>query len=53
VVVYFWGLVVNLHKSQEGGYKEAKGQLLWGLLVICVIFSIWGILNLLEKAIFP
>lgn len=53
IVVYFWGLMSNFHKLTEDGGEKLRAYLLWGLLAVCIVFSIWGILQFLGNSIFP
>jgi hypothetical protein len=50
IVVFFWGLIrylTNL-KGGEGG-KEGIQIMLWGVVAIFVMVSIWGIIRLLQS----
>ena len=33
--------------SERGGYAEGRQFVLWGILGLVVLFSVWGILNML------
>lgn len=47
VFIYFiWGLIKYLTAGSEGK-DEAKAQMLYSVLIMFVIFSIWGIIRLL------
>lgn len=46
MVFFFWTIVRYVMQAGEGG-GEVRGQILWGLIALVVIFSIWGILNVL------
>lgn len=52
IVIYFYGVVTSIRKSKEGFTKEGRDQLLWGLLALFVMFSVWGILALLRNTLF-
>ena len=55
IVFYFYGIVLRLWGAQDGGatgLNKLRGQLLWGLLALFVILSIWGILSLLGNLLF-
>ena len=52
IVVYFFGVSTNiLNFSKEGGEK-LRAYFLWGILVLFVMVSIWGILRLLQATLF-
>lgn len=51
IVVFFWGLIQYI-VNRDGGEKEgAKGAqlMIWGILAIFVMVSIWGIIGLLRN----
>ena len=50
-VLYFWGLSTNILKFQDDPEKR-KAYFFWGILVLVVILSIWGIVNLIENTLF-
>ncbi len=55
LVIYFWGVVQKVWLSEEGNAKSMqtlRTQLLWGLLALFVILSIWGLLSLFGNFLF-
>ena len=52
IVVYFWGVSINLFKQGEKGHSELRKQLIWGVVVIFVAVSIWGIVQILQTTVF-
>ena len=55
IIIYFWGIVRNLFKVSGGNassFDDIRKNLLWGLLALFVIFSIWGIIRLLGVTLF-
>jgi hypothetical protein len=48
IVVFFWGLVMYLMNVDE---KKTEGLqiMLWGVIAIFVMVSIWGIVRLLQS----
>src|SRR3989338_11042555 len=51
-VVYFFGVSANiLNFSKEGGEK-VRAYFLWGIIVLFIMVSIWGILRLLQATLF-
>lgn len=51
IVVFFWGLIKYIF-NRDGGEKEgAQGAqlMIWGILAIFVMVSIWGIIGLLRS----
>lgn len=56
VVYYLWGIATSILKSGEGGAKswEAfRSHVLWGVLILFVMVSIWQILRVLSNTLFP
>jgi len=49
ILVFVWGLVKFIFKigGDEKAAAEGKNFMGWGLLALFVIFSVWGIVNLL------
>jgi hypothetical protein len=48
-LVFVWG-VVNyffLHGGEEAKREEGRSFILWGLIGLAVLFSVWGLLNIL------
>ena len=53
IVIYFWGAVSQMWESQEGKVHGPKSNfMVWGLVAIFVMVSIWGIINLLINTFF-
>ena len=53
IVIYIWGIASNMMKVEEGfnnaGYRNT---ILWGIVIIFVMVSIFGIVNLLYATFF-
>ncbi|RJQ34688.1 hypothetical protein C4568_02040 [Candidatus Parcubacteria bacterium] len=56
LVIYFWGIAFNLFgyskSGNTGSAKKMRDVLLWGLIALFVMFSIWGILRVLGLTLF-
>ena len=50
-VLYFWGLSTNILQFKDDPEKR-KAYFFWGILILVVILSIWGIVNLIENTLF-
>lgn len=46
LLFFMWSAVRYVIKSGEGGAEE-RSNLLWGLVGLFVLFSVWGILQIL------
>lgn len=48
VVFFFWGLAKFILKAgDKEGKEEGRNIMIWGVLALFVMASIWGIVNLL------
>lgn len=48
-VVFTWGVVVFISKSgSEKAHEEAKKRIFWGLIILFITLSIWGLVRLLQ-----
>jgi hypothetical protein len=55
LVVYFYGVSTNILHFQEGAsssWEKIKAYFFWGIIVLFVMVSIWGILQLLQNTLF-
>lgn len=54
IIIFFWGVIRYIASS--GGAKEhveGRRLLLWGIIALFVLFSIWGIIGILKATFFP
>ena len=47
---FFWGIVQYIRKN-DGTLEEAKKRILWGIIGIFVLVSMWGLVYLLRASI--
>lgn len=52
IVVYFYGISTSMHKTMGGEMSHIRTQLVWGILALFVMFSVWGILGLIRNTLF-
>jgi len=53
IVVYFWGIAVNIpHFGDEKGAEKQKSFFFWGIVILFVMVSIWGIIKLIQNTLF-
>lgn len=52
IVVYFWGVTAHVKDAMEGKTSDFRTQILWGIIALFVMFSVWGILTLLRNTLF-
>lgn len=46
VVMFLWGLVQYITKGGEGS-KEAVSLIFWGVVILFVMISVWGLVGIL------
>jgi hypothetical protein len=52
IVWFFWGLVTFLRNAgDEKAQQAAKGQMIWGVVAIAVMVSIYGLVNWLRSTL--
>lgn len=52
IVVYFYGVSTNILNFSDESGEKLKAYFFWGIIVLFVMVSIWGILRLLQDTIF-
>jgi hypothetical protein len=53
LVIFFWGLVKYIYHSDDAkSREEGRSSIMWGLIALFVLFSIFGILQILDIAFF-
>ena len=52
IAVYFYGISTNILKFGEGDVEKLKNYFFWGIIVLFLMVSIWGILQLLQNTLF-
>jgi Type IV secretion system pilin len=53
IVVFFWGLVRYIKDSGDAhDHAEGRERILWSLIALFILFSLWGILSLMSIALF-
>ena len=52
VVVYFFGVSTNILNFSDKSGEKLKAYFFWGIIVLFVMVSIWGILRLLQSTLF-
>ena len=54
ILVFFWSIVSKLWKYDSGNAenkKELQTVLLWGIIIIFVMVSLWGIIGILQQTL--
>lgn len=53
LVAYLYGIAINLKDVGEDNRTKLRNIILWGIVGLFVMVSIWGILHLLQDTLFP
>lgn len=52
MLVFFWGLIKYLTKINDANaHKQGKDLMLWGIVTIFVMLSLWGIVRFMQRSI--
>lgn len=49
VLVFLWGVFKFVIANDADGRKEARGYMVWGIVSLFVMVSVWGLVNLLAR----
>ena len=52
LVAYLYGISTNISQAGESNKSRLKNIILWGIIGLFVMVSIWGILHILQSALF-
>jgi len=54
LAIFFVGLVRYISRGADStAHKEARESIIWSLIALFVLVSVWGILQLMVSAFFP
>lgn len=54
LVIFFWGIVMFIYKSGSSkAHTYGRDMIVWGLITMFVMVSVWGILRLAQTSFFP
>lgn len=54
VLYYLWGIAMSIKDSGSAkAWENFRTQVLWGILALFVMVSIWGILRMISNTLFP
>jgi len=52
VLVFLWGLLSYVVSKDADKQKDARGVMIWGIITIFVMVSVWGLVGILNQTIF-
>lgn len=50
VLVFLWGILKFVLSNDADGRKEARGYMIWGIISLFVMVSVWGLVNILVRS---
>lgn len=52
LIVFMWGLIIFMtHGGDERAHEEGRQRIVWGIIILFVVVSVWGIVNLLQRIV--
>ena len=52
LVIFFWGLIQYIYESGDAhGHSRGRELIIWGLVALFIMVSVWGILALMREAL--
>ena len=52
IVIYFYGVATHISSYNEKGSSAFRLHFFWGIIALFVMFSVWGILEIVQNTIF-
>lgn len=51
LLLFFWGLVKYIWSLSSGSKEEGKNIMVWGIIALTVMISVWGLVNFIRKSL--
>lgn len=51
VLVFLWGVLKYVLNSSDAGKSEGRTFMLWGIIALFVMVSVWGLVNILRESL--
>lgn len=52
LVVFFYGLAASMPRKDHGDFERLRNTIIWGIIALFVMVSVWGILGLVRNTLF-
>jgi fumarate reductase subunit D len=52
VIVFIWGLIMNMNVKDAESKKQAQNIILYGIIILFVMVSVWALVNIIKDAVF-
>jgi uncharacterized membrane protein YjfL (UPF0719 family) len=49
LLAFFWGLIKFIRSVSETGKSEGKSFMIWGLIALFVMMTVWGLVNFIRQ----
>jgi hypothetical protein len=50
MLAFFWGMIRYIYKKSKDDTKQGRDLMIYGIIAIFVMVSIWGLVSLLQSA---
>jgi len=51
VLIFLWGVLKYVVAKDEESQKEARGVMLYGIIALFVMVSVWGLVNIFRQSL--
>jgi len=51
VLVFLWGVFKYVIASDDAGKEQGRSFMLWGIIALFVMVSVWGLVNILRETL--
>ena len=52
ILIFFWGIVKYIYSAGGEGHEQGRQLIVWGLIALFVLFSVWSLANILVSTFF-
>ncbi len=51
VLIFLWGVLQYVLRSDDAGKAQGRTFMLWGIIALFVMVSVWGLVNILRSSL--
>ena len=51
VIIFIWGVITYVVAKGEEAKKEGRDRMIWGIIGLTVIVTLWGLVNFLKSTL--
>lgn len=51
VLLFLWGVLRYVFMKDDSDKKEARNFMMWGIIALFVMVSVWGLVNILDQTL--